>query len=313
MNFKLSTMKKTLLSILILGSSVLLSGCNNPISTASALQVNSTPKTTVFLNGNHVGQTPYYDEKLKSGDYTIKLVPETQSGNDIISWEGKIKLNTDVLTVVNRDLKRSENESSGEILNLESIGTKEAGEIMVMTLPDEAGVKLDGQEKGISPLLLKNITAGDHELVLSSIGYTDKIVRIRVTNGYKVNINAQLPIDLSSQTVKTTATPSGSPSVAPITVITPGEKSKITPLPQVTPKTTAITPKPGVTTVKILDTPTGWLRVRMEPSLAGTEAAKVNSGEMFPYVEENSGWTKIEYEKGKEGWVSSQYTQNVNP
>jgi hypothetical protein len=306
-------MKKILVLFLIIGSSIFLSGCNNPMSKVSALQVNSTPKTTVFLNGNHVGQTPYYDEKLKSGDYTIKLVPETQAGTDIISWEGKITLNDDALTVVNRDLKKSENESSGEILNLEAIGTKETGEIMIMTLPDAASIKLDGQEKGVSPLLLKNITAGDHEIVLSSIGYTDRIVRIRVTNGYKVNINAQLSIDLSSQTAQITSTPSGTPSISPITVITPGEKSKITPSPQVTPKTGVITPKPGVTTVKILDTPTGWLRVRMEPSLAGTEAAKVNTGESFPYVEENSGWTKIEYENGKEGWVSSQYTQKVNP
>ena len=50
----------------------------------------------------------------------------------------------------------------------------------------------------------------------------------------------------------------------------------------------------------------------MEPSASATEAAKVNPGEMFPYLnEEKSGWYKIEYEEGKEGWVSGVYVELV--
>jgi len=36
--------------------------------------------------------------------------------------------------------------------------------------------------------------------------------------------------------------------------------------------------------------------------------AKVNPGETYPYSnEEKNGWYKIEYETGKEGWISKVY------
>ena len=43
-----------------------------------------------------------------------------------------------------------------------------------------------------------------------------------------------------------------------------------------------------------------------------TEAAKINPGEMYPYLnEEENGWYKIEYEADKEGWVSGTYVDLV--
>lgn len=291
-------MRKIFFLIILTASSLSLSGCIGQGSSQSALQVNSTPKTTVFLDGKHVGQTPYYNEKLKVGEYTLKLIPESGTGIQTISWEGKIKLNPDVLTVVNRDLKDTEDASSGEILNLETIGTKDSGEIMVITNPDSASIKLDGQEKGVTPFLIKNVSAGDHEITLSSVGFIDKIVRIRTTNGYKLIITAQLASGTGGQ--KPTETPEITPSAISIT-----PSKNVSPVP--TKKV-----EPGKTSVKILDTPTGWLRVRTEPSLSATEAAKVNTGEVFLYLDEESGWFKIEYQQGKTGWISSQYAQKIS-
>jgi len=64
-----------------------------------------------------------------------------------------------------------------------------------------------------------------------------------------------------------------------------------------------------------LSTPTGFLRVRSEPSTAGEEVAQVDPGDRFPYLEtdEDTGWFKIEYEDGEEGWVSNQYAKKVEP
>jgi uncharacterized protein YgiM (DUF1202 family) len=47
----------------------------------------------------------------------------------------------------------------------------------------------------------------------------------------------------------------------------------------------------------------------MEPSTVATEAAKVNPGEMYPLLDEESGWYKIEYQKDEEGWISGQYAE----
>jgi len=58
----------------------------------------------------------------------------------------------------------------------------------------------------------------------------------------------------------------------------------------------------------------GFLRVRNAPS--GTEIAKIqpiDPQKKYSLLEEKSGWYKITYEEGKEGWVSadSQYTQKA--
>ena len=208
-----------------------------------------------------------------------------------------MKLISEVLTVVNRDLKDSESGSSGEILNLETINTKDSGEIMIITNPDGVSIKLDGQDKGVTPLLIKNASAGDHEVVISTVGFMDKIVRIRTTNGYKLIINAQMASGSSQKRVET-------PSVNSVTP-TGSQKKSVTPIP-------TLSFGSGKPSIKILDTPTGWLRVRTGPSLSATEAAKVNTGEIFPYLTEESGWLKIEYQEGKEGWISSQYAQKLS-
>lgn len=63
--------------------------------------------------------------------------------------------------------------------------------------------------------------------------------------------------------------------------------------------------------VEIQETGTGWLRVRSEPGLTGTEVTKVNVGEKFPLLEEKSGWYKIKLSDGQEGWVISQYATKL--
>ena len=57
--------------------------------------------------------------------------------------------------------------------------------------------------------------------------------------------------------------------------------------------------------VTILDTPTGWLRVRTAPG--GSEIGKVLPGEEYPVISQSNDWFEIELEEGKTGFVSSKY------
>jgi uncharacterized protein YgiM (DUF1202 family) len=50
----------------------------------------------------------------------------------------------------------------------------------------------------------------------------------------------------------------------------------------------------------------------MEPSTAASEAAKVNPGDRFLLLDEQSGWYQIEYEQDQEGWISSTYAEKEN-
>jgi len=63
--------------------------------------------------------------------------------------------------------------------------------------------------------------------------------------------------------------------------------------------------------IKILPTGFGWLRVRSEPSLNGTEVGRVNEGDIFSVISKQSGWVEIKMSDGMEGWVNASYVQDV--
>lgn len=72
-----------------------------------------------------------------------------------------------------------------------------------------------------------------------------------------------------------------------------------------------VTPSDLLNQVEILETGTGWLRVRSEASLNGEEIGRVNVGEKYKIAEEVEGWYKITLTDGKTGWISSQYAKKL--
>jgi len=69
------------------------------------------------------------------------------------------------------------------------------------------------------------------------------------------------------------------------------------------------TPKP-VAKVLILETGTGWLRVRSGPGISHSEIGKATVGKKYEYLGKQGSWFKIKFE-GKEGWVSDQFSEKV--
>ena len=262
-----------------------------------ALQISTTPTATVFLDGTQAGITPYFDDKIKAGEHTVKLVPESTEEN-LTSWEGKVNLLPGILTSIKRTFAVNEAESSSEMITLEKAGRKDQSSLAVISIPDQAVVKLNGEPKGFTPLSLEDLAPADYQITISSSGYEEKTVSAHTIGGYKLIVNVKL-----AQTMEgiEEATPSGATE----------EEAETTP----TPKAQATPPaKPYV---KVKDTPTGFLRVRMGPSTSATETAQIKPGEMYPYLDEEkldtSGgkWLKIEYKKDEEGWVSGVYVDLV--
>ena len=143
-------MKKTLLWIFILISILILliRYSSNAaelflgIKEKSGISVLSTPnEATVFLDNNEVGKTPFEDRNLEVREYNVKLEKEEAS------WQGKVKLTAQTLTIVNRDLAKDQASSSGEILTLD----KGRG-ITVVSNPPGAEVEIDGKVFGKTPL-----------------------------------------------------------------------------------------------------------------------------------------------------------------
>lgn len=240
-----------------------------------ALQVSSLPAAKVYLTDRQIGSTPFMDDKITPGEYTLKIVPEGNLKEK--TWQGKIKITSETMTAITVQFLEN-GQTEAEILSLEPI-EEDKPQLLIMTTPDEAKINLNGENKGNTPLIIKDLTKGDINIVASKTGYNSKTVSAKTENKYRLSVT----LELSSKSI--------------------GEKKTTE-----NKKSADIVPK---ITVKVKETPTGWLRVREEPSIDATEAAKINTGETFPFLVEEGDWTKIEYEKGKNGWVSSQYVDKI--
>lgn len=286
----------------LLTAAITFAGCTLPSylrGKYSALQITSNPTAQVFLDGEKVGETPFKSEKLKSQDYTIHLDPEDEG---LVSWETTVTLQPNVTTVINYEFAETKDASGSEILNLEKLADNQAVEVAVVSTPDSASVKLNGQPKGFTPLQIKNTEAGDHALTVSAPGYKQRRIDIRLVQGFKLIVDVQLPKEalLKEEEV----TPSAEEEAGK------KEEERISPKP-----TTAKPSTPSAELerpyVEILDTPTGWLRVRETPTtVEDNEISKINPGETYPYLESNdTGWHKIRLPDGTEGWISGRYTK----
>jgi hypothetical protein len=255
----------------------------NRSSDRGALQVTSSPKSKVYLDGKLIGTTPLCkcdaNQTIPVGQHTIALIPET--GN-FLSFEDKITISSSVLTVVDRAFGEGAF-SSGSIISLSPISDKKDAQLSIVSFPDKTLLTLDSGESpsGATPLLLKNLTESDHELRFSKEGYVDKMLRIRTVKGYRLEAIVTLSV------LPDTSSASANLEISP------------------TPTVAVASPSAQIT---ILQTPTGFLRVREEASIASLEIARVNPGEQYELLEEIAGWNKIKLKDGKMGWVSSQYS-----
>lgn len=243
----------------------------------AALQVTSTPQTEVFLDNVSLGKTPLYNDKLKPGEHTLKLMPQE---SELFNFEEKILLRSGILTVLDRIFKSTEAESETSTISLEKLGSKNASEITIVSSPESAEVKLDEQPQGVTPLPIKDVAVSDHQISITKQGYNTKTLRVRPTEGYRLTIAVKLSIVKPAQDGN----------------LSPSEPQ------EATSSTAAKTP-----TVHILQTPTGFLRVREKASITSKEIARVAPDETFPLIEKRGDWFKIKLNDEKEGWVSSQY------
>ncbi len=253
------------------------------------LKVISSPTATVFINNVATGKTdPAFDQKVKVGEYLLKLIPEG-TATETASWNGKIQIYKNALTYVNRELGSSDITSAGEIFTTIKMDKPPKnsgyGEIYVETEPQGAIVTLDNDEKGVAPVILSDLLRGDHELSVYMPGFFRRTQKINIDPGYRVNAAFKLAIDQSQQKP---------PSAAKAT-----EGKQATESAQTT----------GISNVTIKETPQGWLRVRENASIDASESAKVKPGERYQLLDEKSGWYKIKFNGNKSGVVSGSFTQ----
>lgn len=252
-------------------------------SGVGALQVTASPQSNVFLNNKLIGQTPLCKcsgkDMLPTGDYTIRLVPLDGSLSSQ-PFEQKITIMKSVLTVVDRTFGQGAT-SEGSVITLSPLSSANttSGKLQINTFPSGAAVNVDGNSVGTTPLTIPSVVESDHDLTLSKPGYSDKTIRIHTINGYLLSVIAFLAINPNA------ASASSSAQIASESAL------------------------PTVAKVIILDTPTGYLNVRKDPSLGAAVLAQVKPGYTYDFIAEQADWTEIKLTNGTEGWVSSSYVK----
>lgn len=261
------------LGVILVGIAFFLLGFFRPQS--AGLLIETTPAAAVFIEGEQVGRTPY-EATRKPGEITVKLVPQSVD-MALAPFETKITLVSGVKTAIRREFGELEETSSGEIVSFERVGGGTAS-LAVVSIPDVAQISIDGAIRGFAPYKTSAIAPGEHELAISAPGYTERTLSIKTVEGYKLTAVVKL---------------------APNAEETLAEEDLVAEEPKVE--------------IEIASTPTGFLRVRNEPTTSSEEVGRVTPGERYPFIDkdEDTGWFKIEYEEGKEGWVSDKYAKKI--
>jgi len=238
--------------------------------------VDTSPASDVYINEAFSGKTPLKVSK-DAGEIMLKLVPQVTDQN-LLPFETKITLVSGIETVVEREFGKTEDTSSGDIISFEKEGGSSAG-LVVISTPDNAQVLLDGVPRGFAPYKTSTISPADHQITVKAPGFIERVMTVKTRAGYRLTLFAKL-----AKSAEEVPTP---------------------------------TPVPAIETfITILDTPTGYLRVRTLPGTKGEEIGQVKPGQKFPFLEEDtaSGWFKIRFEEPKaglpngiSGWISNQF------
>jgi hypothetical protein len=309
------SLKKIIPSLLL---SLIFSGCTIPFFTKeqAALQIEASPEASVYINGTHIGKTPIKEQKLKPGEYTIRLLVDDDPTKD---WQTKMNLASGIVSVINKTFGATTAASANYFLQLEPLSNKEAIDLVILTIPDNVVVKVNDLPQGFSPVSLKDIKDGEQRINLTAPGYQEMNLTVFTKLGYKLVVSAQMAQLLETITPDQEASPGAdlvpSDTATTSASVTPSITSSTTPAttPSPTPARSTTSGELAPPYVIIKETGTGWLRVRENPSgTSDNEVARVNVGDKLPFLESSqTGWYKIEYETGKEGWVSAQYAQLV--
>lgn len=142
----------------------------------------------------------------------------------------------------------------------------------VISNPTEAQVEIDGKVYGKTPISI-NLSSGDHTVVISHPNYLKRSIRANLPDRFNLTVS----VDLSLTEVDLTTIS------APVISQTPE--------------------------VLVKQTPTGFLRVRDKPALAGKEIAQVKPGDSLILLEELGNWDRVRLPSGTEGFVSSAYVE----
>jgi hypothetical protein len=136
-----------------------------------SLEVGSTPgNSSVSVDGQYLGKTPYATDSLGPGTHTI-----TVSRFGYAPYTTSASLVNGTITVINATLP-AEPES-----------------LVITTVPAGAAISVDGENAGISPATIPNLVPGNHTVNLTKDGYIASVQQVTIMPG----LTGQLAVTLA--------------------------------------------------------------------------------------------------------------------
>ncbi len=255
------------------------------------LKVISDPaNATVFIDNAEVGKTPYSSEKLSEGEYDLRI--------DYPGYE------TQTARI---------NIKKGYTLNIR---------VKLFPVPTPSSIKLlDGATDFYNISLDNQIVLADTQNWVNAVIYWNKTRGINISG---TGLNKELVFDyfvdykgnIFSSTgalikdPKDTDALKGAKKAGYLGRVSDGpgitQEAKTAVLNMLNSGSTVAS---GGKKATVLQTGTGWLRVRDVAGLGGKEIAKVDVGKSYDVIEEGTGWVKIKVSETLQGWVSADYVK----
>lgn len=177
-----------------------LSGCSTiGTNRPAALQVTTKPEASVFLDGKHLGKTPFFSDQIKAGTHSLKITATDASYVD------EINLTENTLTVIKRDLATNFLAQSGEILSLEP-GKKG---LFIISQPQDAQITIDGKYIANTPKLIEDLEDAGHKIQVSKADYVSREFAVKTTSSSQLIADVTLALK-DAKAIVPGATPTSS-------------------------------------------------------------------------------------------------------
>lgn len=218
----------------------------------------------------------YVDGKEVGRTNYTGTFPAGEADVKVGGYQTRVNLQEGIKTIIVREFDSTSGDSFGEVVSFEKLSGKDTG-LAVVSTPDASQVVVDGVSRGFTPLKVDDLTPGTHQISISANGYIARKFPVNIAPGYKLVAIVDLFTDKSFKTLVPTATPA----------VTTNNEIFVT----------------------ILSTPTGYLRVRSQPTIASDEVGQVRPGEKYKFIQQDksTGWFDIQIDATSSGWISDVY------
>lgn len=270
LGYNINSMKKIIIWILVLMSVGVLAVRFS--SKAEEVLFGITPKSGISILSTPDGATFFLDGK------EMGKTPFEDKSLDVRDYLVKIEKDQAIwqgkISLVAGTVTVINRDLSKDISSSagEVLTLKKGKGITIISNPDGSSIEIDGNTFGKTPQAL-DIASGEHIILLTHANYLNRSIKANLPDGFNLTVVSDLA--LSEADLTTISTP-------------------------------VITQTPEVV---VRSTPTGFLRVRDKPSIAGKEVAQVKPKETLILLEEQGNWDRVRLSDGIEGYVLAIYVE----